>query len=99
MTNQTSDQDRYWQLVESIIHLANDNSEGVDIGIVASALMQASSRFAAFYVANSSASRKDLKEDKDELIRDMTREFKRQFAENLEDYIENYKVYLAEPEE
>lgn len=89
-----SDEELFWTLLEGFIIQANEKAEDVDLGIVASALMNASARFSAFYLAQSSESRKDLKEDKDTLVVDVSREFKKRFAENLEDYIENYKVLL-----
>ncbi len=92
----TSDTDQeYWNIVDAFLEQANTHSEKHDIGMVTSALMNAAARYSAFYVAGSSESRKDLKEDKDVLVQDISREFKQRFASNLEDYIENYKVYLV----
>ncbi len=87
-------EETYWQLVEEIVELANKRAEEFEPGLVSSALLQAASRYSAFYVAGSSESRKDLIEDKDDAIAQVAREFKKQFASNLEDYIENYKIYL-----
>lgn len=89
-----SDEELFWTLLEGFITQANTHAEEVDLGIVASALLNASARFSAFYLAQSSESRADLKEDKDSLVQDISREYKKRFAENLEDYIENYKVLL-----
>lgn len=94
-----ADEELFWSLLEGFIAQANEKAEEVDLGIVASALMNASARFSAFYLAQSSESRKDLKEDKDTLVLDISREFKKRFAENLEDYIENYKVLLNKTDE
>lgn len=91
-------EESYWQLVEEIIELANKRAEELKPGVVSSALLQATSRYSAFYVAGSSESRKDLIEDKDDAIANISQEFKKQFASNLEDYIENYKVYLRSEE-
>jgi len=92
--NKHNEEDQYWDAVDEFISLANKRSEISNLGIVVSAMTQAAARFSAFYAASSSESRKDLKEDKDQLVGDFSREFKKRFAENLEDYIENYKVYL-----
>ncbi len=97
MTSEKKDQ-AYWDIVDGFIEHANTYSDEYDQGVVAAAIMNAAARFSAYYVAGSSESRKDLKEDKDVLIQDVSREFKKGFAENLEDYIENYKIYLAEDE-
>ena len=87
-------QELFWRFVENVIELANERAEELDPGLVSSALLQAASRYSAFYVAGSSESRKDLMEDKDDAIARFSGEFKKQFASDLEDYIENYKVYL-----
>ncbi len=92
--SQDNPDDAFWNVVDQFISSANESAATQDIGLVASAMLNASARFSAFYVAGSSESRADLKEDKDVLIADISREFKKRFAEELEDYIENYKVYL-----
>ena len=93
------DQDeKYWDLVEEFILRANEKLEGADLGIVSSALLEASARFGAFYVASSSEDRKELKQDRDSTITDFGGEYKKRLADNLDDYIENYKVYMREEE-
>ena len=91
-----ADEEKFWQLVEQIIELANNESLDLDPGIVSSALLQATARYNAFYIASSCETRNDLKEDKDESLRRFTSDYKRRLGENLEDYIENYKIYLGE---
>tara|TARA_R110000868_G_scaffold404557_1_gene682855 strand:- start:368 stop:670 length:303 start_codon:yes stop_codon:yes gene_type:complete len=88
----------YWEMVSQFIEQANAHTEERTPGEVASALLNAAARYSAFYLAGSSESRKDLKEDKDVLVQDVSREFKKRFAEELEDYIENYKVYFEHEE-
>ncbi len=97
MSAEDTDQ-AYWNIVDTFLEQANAQTEKHDVGMVASALMNAAARYSAFYVAGSSESRKDLKEDKDVLVQDISREFKQRFASNLEDYIENYKIYLQHEE-
>lgn len=94
--NDPSVSDNHQDAVNTLIESANDIALEEGAGFAASALIQAAARYASFYVAQSSESRKDLKEDKDALIDDVSQEFRRLLAENLEDYIENYKVYLSE---
>lgn len=91
--------DKHQNAVNILIESANQIAADQNPGLAASALMQAAARYASFYVASSSESRKDFKEDKDSLIQDISREFKRLFSEDLEDYIENYKIYLPEKSE
>lgn len=91
-----SEQDAYWNLVEGFVEQANTSLDEHDLGVVSDALMEAAARFAAFYAASSSETRKDLKEDKDDTVHDFGGEFKRKLAGNLDDYIENYKVYMRD---
>ena len=96
MSEQDKDEQQFWQLTEELLELANTRLDNYDAGLICSALMQASSRFNAFYVAASSESKAELIEDKQESVERFAREYKRQFAQSLEDYIENYKVYLKQ---
>ena len=90
---------QYWDLVESIIENVNAACEEHELGLVNGALMQAAARFNAFYLAASSESRKDLKEDREGSVRDFGAEYKKMLADNLDDYIENYKVYMRDESE
>ncbi len=89
-------EDQYWTLVEKLVEQANAECENLDPGVVNAAFMQAAARFNAFYIAASSESRNDLKEDKSHSIKDFSDEYKELLTANLEDYIENYKVYMRE---
>lgn len=91
-----SEQEQFWTLVEGFIGQANAATEEVDIGIVHSALMEATARFGAYFTAANSESRKDLAEDIDPTVTAFGSEYKRKLAENLNDYHEHYKVYLRE---
>jgi len=96
MTDKTPDD--LLNVLESFIEHANAQSQEYDLGLVTQALITASARFSAHYVASACESRKDLKEDKDETIHQFGGEFKRELAQAMDDYIENYKVYLREDE-
>lgn len=85
-------------LLEGFIEQANGQSQKHDLGMVTQALIAASARFSAHYVASACESRKDLKEDKNEAVHQFGAEFKRELARAMDDYIENYKVYLREEE-
>ncbi len=91
--------DDFLSLLEGFIDHANTQSQQYDLGVVTQALITASARFSAHYVASACESRKDLKEDKDETIHQFGGEFKRELAQAMDDYIENYKVYLREDDE
>ena len=96
MNKSKTEDELYWDLVEKFIEVANEASGDIDLGIVNSAIMNAATRFNAFYISASSESRNDLKEDKDDAIQRFGANYKRLLADNLDDYIENYKVYMRE---
>ena len=90
MTNEQ----RYWEFVETLIRQANEELDHQSPGEVVSAMVSATSRFCAFYAASSSESRKDLEEDKNEVVHQFGGEFKRKLADDLDDYVANYKVLV-----
>lgn len=94
MSESPQQEDIFWDVFESFIQTANKKAEEIDLGIISAALMHAAARFNAFYIAASSESRDDLKQDKDGSVSDFGSEYKRLLAEHISDYIENYKVYL-----
>lgn len=86
-------------LFEGFMNAASDKLEHFDMGAISAAMISATARFGAFYIASASESRKDLKEDKEDTILKFSQELKRELAIQLDDYIENYKVYMREGEE
>ncbi|MBX2859021.1 MAG: DUF3144 domain-containing protein [Cellvibrionaceae bacterium] len=88
--------DDFSQLVDKLIATANQQLEHSDCGLVTSALVAASARFAAFYAASSSESKKDLSQDKNDIVQHLGGEFKRCLAEDVQDYIDNYKIYMKD---
>ena len=91
-----SDETLFWEIMDQFIDSANQRAEAVDLGIVNAAMLNAAARFNAYFVAISSESKDDLKQDKDESVHKFGGEFKRRMAENLDDYIDNYKIYTRE---
>lgn len=96
--SEEKDQEAYWSLVEELLELANGRAESLDLGLVSSALLQASARYNAFHIASSSVDRKSLKVDRDDSIKEFGAEYKRHLSDHLDDYIENYKIYIAREE-
>ena len=93
------DQAAFAALVDTVISAANEQLEHHDCGTVASALIAASTRFAAFYAASSSETKKDLLEDKNDIVQHLGGEFKRNLADDIQDYIDNYKVYMKQSDD
>ena len=96
MSDETSTQDEtlFWNLVDDLIERANESAADADMGIVNAAMMEACARFNAYYVALSSESKADLKEDKEDAVKRFGGEYKSRLASNINDYIDNFKVYL-----
>ncbi len=83
----------FWDLVDKFIEYANEASQEKDLGMVNAALINASARFSAFYLAISAESKKDLQADSEDSIRYLVDEFKKQLVLNVDDYVENYKLF------
>ena len=89
-------QSQYWDLVDQFIDQANMASENMDMSIVLSSLLEASSRYAAFYAANSVENRKEFKTEHTNLVNDFSQEYTKRLQRNFEDYLENYKIYMRD---
>lgn len=89
-------QDDFPELVDKFIGAANEQLEHSDCGLVASAMMTAAARFAAFYAASSAESKQDLSQDKNDIIQHLSEEFARCLAEDVQDYIDHYKNYMKD---
>lgn len=97
-TNKTED-DIYWELVESFIEKANGDCDQADPGLVSAALLNAAARFNAFVVAFSSIDRKEFTEDIDDTTHYLTGRYKDLLKGHMEDYRANYKTYIRADEE
>lgn len=93
--SQNEETDKFWVLVDRIIELVNEESDELDLGIVNSALTEAAARFSSFYVASSSESKKDLLEDKPDILKSFAADYKGRLASNIDDYVDHYKEYLG----
>jgi hypothetical protein len=90
-----SDDDLFWNLVESFIEQANDACEEADPGIVSAALMNAAARFNAYVVAQSSLDKAEFAEDVDGTTNYLTGRYRDFLKEHMEDYRENYTTLIG----
>ncbi len=79
-------EERFWELVDELIELANTRAEEEGPDQINSALQYASARFSAFVVASNTD---DLADDKPEALRFLTNHYREVLGDNLDDFIEN----------
>ncbi len=94
MNSAKTDDEIYWELVESFLEKANDASEAIDLGIISAALMNAAARFNAYTVAASSIDVSEFSEDLPETTNYLTSRYRDLLKEHMEDYRANFKNYV-----
>lgn len=90
-----TDEDIFWELVEKFIDEANSACDQADPGIVSAALMNATARFNAFVVAQSSLDKNEFAEDVDGTTQYLSGRFREFLKEHMEDYRENYTTLIG----
>jgi hypothetical protein len=93
-----SDDDVFWDLVESFIEQANNACENSDPGIVSAAMMNAAARFNAFVVAHSSLDKKEFAEDVEGTTNYLTGRYRDFLKEHMGDYCDNYSTLIGNRE-
>lgn len=86
-------EDKFWELADEFISLANERSEEAGPGLASDALLYAAARYAVFLSASSSESKQDFLEDKDEIFNFLSKQFRTMLGENLKEYTDNFKAY------
>jgi hypothetical protein len=85
----------FWNRVNTLINLANEQSDTVDPSEVCASTMYASARFNAFIVARTTGSPENMKLEKERALEYFTDQFRKMMAENLDDFAENLEKYLG----
>lgn len=93
-----NDEDLFWSLVEAFIEQANDACEEADPGIVSAALMNATARFNAYVVAQSSLDKSEFAEDVEGTTNYLSGRYRDFLKEHMEDYRENYTSLIGNRE-
>ena len=93
--SEKSDDDLFWELVEKFIEQANNACEEVDPGIVSAALMNATARFNAFVVAQSSLDKNEFAEDVEGTTNYLSGRYRDFLKEHMEDYRANYTSLIG----
>jgi hypothetical protein len=87
---------KFWDLADTFVQLANENSKGATAGQVCAAMMYASARFGAFVASADAPSEAAFKEQLDGAITYFRQEYEKMLRENFRDYAENFKSYHPE---
>lgn len=93
-----NDEDLFWNLVEAFIEQANDACENADPGIVSAALMNATARFNAYVVAQSSLDKNEFAEDVEGTTNYLSGRYRDFLKEHMDDYRENYTTLIGNRE-
>lgn len=98
MSQDKTQEERFWDMADSFIALANELTEECDPNEVSAAMTFATTRFSAFIMANSAVDKQQFIEDIDDNIQYLGKQYRRMLGDNLRDYRENFKVYTRTEE-
>ena len=87
---------KFWDMADSFIQLANENSKGAVAGQVCASMMYASARFGAFVASGDAPSEAIFKEQVEGAVAYFRTEYEKMLRENFRDYAENFKSYHPE---
>ena len=91
----TNDDDIFWKLVEQFIDNANEACDSADPGIVSAALINATARFNAYVVAQSSLDKNEFAQDVEGTTNYLTGRYRDFLKDHMEDYRENYSTLIG----
>jgi hypothetical protein len=87
---------KFWDIADSFIQLANENCKGATLGQVCAAMMYATARFNAFTASNDAPSGEAFRKDANNAVAYFGAEFDKMLKENFHDYAENFERYHPE---
>lgn len=87
---------KFWDLADTFIQLANGNCKGATLGQVCASMMYATARFNAFTASTDAPSDTVFKQDLESAITYFRTEFEKMLRENFRDYSENFQSYHPE---
>lgn len=87
---------KFWDLADTFIQLANENCKGATLGQVCASMMYASARFGAFTASTDAPSEEAFKEQLEGAVIYFRDEYEKMLRENFRDYVESFKSYHPE---
>ena len=94
MSNNTPDAE-FWNRVNAIINLSNDQCDKAEPSAVAASTMYATTRFNAFIVARSTGNSENMKAEKERALEYFTEQFRKMMEENFDDFAANLDQYTG----
>lgn len=93
MSNTTTSPE-FWQRVDAVINLVNDQSAASSPGDAGASALFASARFNAFIVARSTGSAQNMKAERERALDYFTAQFREMMTANIDNFIENYDQFM-----
>lgn len=84
----------FWERVDKVIELANDQAKQCSIGEMGLSLIYAVARYNAFEVARTTGNKQTMESAKEEAIQHFITQYDKMLNANMDDYIGNYDSYL-----
>jgi hypothetical protein len=85
--------EKFWDLADTFIQLANENCKGATLGQVCASMMYASARFGAFTASADAASEAAFKEQMEGALQYFRTEYEKMLRVNFREYADNFKGY------
>jgi len=93
MSNNTASPE-FWQRVDAVINLVNDQSEATSPSEAGASALFASARFNAFLLAQSTGSAENMALEKERALEYFTGQFREMMVANIDNFIENYAKFM-----
>lgn len=89
-------QEKFWDVADSFVHLANENCKQVERGQVCAAMMFSAARFNAFTTSVDAPDAEVFAKEVEPAIAYFRDEFEKMLRENFRDYAKNFNSYHPE---
>lgn len=86
----------FWQRVDAVINLVNDQVQGSSPPEVGASALFASARFNAFILARSTGTAENMKAERERALDYFTAQFREMMVANIDNFIENYDQFMRQ---
>lgn len=91
----SSNDEQFWQLIDTFIHLANDKAKTIDPAIIGPSLLFAATRFNAYMLAGATGSVEKFGEQKEAAMKYYLDQHEKMLRDNFADFENNFDKYRA----
>lgn len=95
MSDNTEKDKEFYEMADSFIAVANQQSGKAEQGKVSATFLYAAARFNTFLVASASSSADEFSSRKDDAMEYFVAEYKKMLEEHFADYADNYDTYIG----